>query len=148
MLVDVLAAGLAFTCAPVQVWDGDTFTCSDGTKVRVAAISAREVKLVGGRMIDGGCNPGHPCATTSGIVARDALADLFGGARGVGPHGHLLVAGPSLRCVSNGSAGRDRTGAWCHTSAGVDVSCFMVRQGFAVRWARYGGTRVCGLSPR
>lgn len=139
----VYAAGASFACTPSAVWDGDTFTCSDGTKVRVAAIAAREVKRVNGRMVDGGCNPGHPCSPVSGIVARDALADLFGGARGVGPHGHLLVAGPSLRCVSNGSAGRDRTGAWCRTPSGADVSCAMVKAGYAVRWARHGGDRVC-----
>lgn len=143
MLLNLLAAGLAFTCTPAAIWDGDTFTCSDGRKVRVAAIAAREVKRVNGRMVDAGCSPGHPCPTTSGLTARNGLADLFGGARGVGRNGHLMVSGPLLRCMSNGSAGRDRTGAWCRTPAGQDVSCAMVRQGYALRWRNHGGDQVC-----
>lgn len=142
-LLAKVAAGLAFTCTPVSVWDGDSFTCSNGTKVRVAAIATREVKRVAGRMVDAGCNSGHPCPATSGLVARNGLADLLGGARGIGPHGHLLVDGPRLSCVSNGSAGRDRIGAWCRTPRGVDVGCAMVRAGYALRWARHGGARVC-----
>lgn len=143
LLASAYAAGASFTCTPAAIWDGDTFTCADGRKVRVAAIAAREVKRVNGRMVDAGCSSGHPCPTASGLVARNGLADLFGGARGVGPNGHLLVSGAPLRCTSNGSAGRDRIGAWCRTPAGTDVSCAMVRQGYALRWARYGGDRVC-----
>jgi len=28
-------------------------------------------------------------------------------------------------------------------ASGVDVSCAMVKAGYAVRWARHGGDRVC-----
>jgi endonuclease YncB( thermonuclease family) len=54
LLTAALGAGQPFTCVPAQVWDGDTFTCADGTKVRVAAIAAREVKRVKGHTINGG----------------------------------------------------------------------------------------------
>jgi hypothetical protein len=102
------------------------------------------VKWVERRIIDGGCNEGHPCPSTSGIAARNALAGLFGGARGTGQHGHLLVRGPALHCVSTGSAGRERVGAWCSSSATGDVSCRMVNGGYALRWNQYWRRRRCG----
>jgi endonuclease YncB( thermonuclease family) len=143
MLLAAIAAGASFTCTPARVWDGDSFTCSDGTKVRVAGIAAREVKWVQGRVIDGGCSEGHPCPSTSGIAARDALAGLFGGTRGTGPHGHLLVRGSLLQCVSNGSAGRGRVGAWCSSEASGDVSCRMVKGGYALRWDKHWRGHAC-----
>lgn len=132
-----------FSCQPSQVWDGDSFNCADGRKIRVAGIAAREVRKVrGGRIVDGGCSKGHPCSATSGLAARKALADLFGGARGVGPHGHLLVRGPVLQCRANGTTG-DRVAAFCRSAATGDVSCRMVRGGYALRWARYWSRHLC-----
>ena len=142
MLVTAAAvAAQVFTCVPSQVWDGDTFTCTDGTRVRVAAIAAREVKRRNGRMVDGGCGAGHPCPTYDGVRARDRLVELIGRPRGTGPHGHVLVRGLPLRCVSNGSAGHDRVGAWCRTATGVDLSCAMVRGGYALPWPAYDKKR-------
>ncbi len=79
----------------------------------------------------------------STVRARNKLADLLGGVRGVGRNGHPLVDGPPLRCISNGSAGGSREGASCRTPAGVDLCCAMVRSGYALRWKRHGGDQVC-----
>ena len=148
MIAAAVPTGVAFACTPTQVWDGDSFTCSNGTKVRVAGIAAREVRSVrGGAVVDGGCGKGHPCPKTSGIVARKALAGLFGDPSGVGRHGHILVQGPALRCVSNGSAGRDRTGAWCSLPGGKDLSCAMVQGGYALKWDRYWRKHQCRSQP-
>jgi endonuclease YncB( thermonuclease family) len=69
LIAAALGAGQVFSCVPAQVWDGDTFTCADGTKVQVAAIAAREVKCVKGRMSDRGCSVGQPLgASTSPVV--------------------------------------------------------------------------------
>ena len=56
IIAAVVPSGAAFACTPTQVWDGDSFTCSSDTKVRVAGIAAREVRSVrGGVVVDGGC---------------------------------------------------------------------------------------------
>lgn len=89
-----LAAGPSFSCTSNQVWDGDSFTCSSGTQIRVAGIAAREVRSVrGGAVVDAGCRSGHPCPRTSGIAARNALAGLFGGSIGLGLTGICSSAG-------------------------------------------------------
>lgn len=137
-----LLAAAAFTCTPAQVWDGDTFTCADGRKIRIAGIAAREVKWTGAAMIDAGCSEGHPCPGKSGVEAREHLARLFGGGRGTGPHGHILVNGPVLRCEPNGRT-RSRLAAWCASPATGDVSCRMVRGGYAVRWEKFWKGRRC-----
>lgn len=82
MLASALAA--AFTCTPAQVWDGDSFTCADGTKVRVAAIATREIKRVGSRMVDNGCKDNHPCPTMDAVKARDVLVSKLGRPIGTG----------------------------------------------------------------
>jgi endonuclease YncB( thermonuclease family) len=38
------SAGATFACNPARVSDGGSFTCSDGRKVRLAGIAAREVR--------------------------------------------------------------------------------------------------------
>jgi endonuclease YncB( thermonuclease family) len=137
LLTAALGAGQPFTCVPAQVWDGDTFTCADGTKVRVAAVAAREGKRVKGSMIDGGSSVGHPCPTYDGVRARDRLVEMLGRPQGTGQHGHVLLRAGPIRCVSSGSAGRGRVGAWCKTAKGVDISCTMVRRGYALRWSNF-----------
>lgn len=136
-------AGSRFTCAPAMVWDEDSFTCSDGRKVRVSGIAAREVERVGGTMRDAGCRPGHPCPATDGIKARDGLVRLLGGARGHLPTGHVAVDGPSLSCVLTGGAGGKRVGAWCRSPRVGDLSCAMVRGGHVLRWDRYWRGHRC-----
>jgi endonuclease YncB( thermonuclease family) len=55
----------SFSCTVASVHDGDTFTCQDGTRVRLAGIDAREV--------DGSCAPGHPCASAPPEAATAKL---------------------------------------------------------------------------
>ncbi len=137
-----LAAGSTFICTPAQVWDGDTFTCADGKKIRVSGIAAREVRWNGERMLDAGCGKNHPCPTATGVAAREYLARLFGGAHGVGPHGHLLVKGPLLQCRPDGPT-HGRIAAWCSSGATGDISCRMVQKGYALKWQRYWKRHVC-----
>nr|WP_156681793.1 hypothetical protein [Sphingomonas profundi] len=133
----VIAPGTRFTCTPVAVWDGDgPIWCAEGPKIRLAGIAARE--------IDESCRPGHPCPQAGGRAARDHLVALLGGARGTRSTGHVIVRGPRLSCVSNGSAKGDRTGALCRAAGVGDLSCAMVRSGYALRWRRYGGDGLCG----
>jgi len=131
----IIAAGQTFTCTPVSVWDGDgPIKCSEGPKIRLAGIAARE--------IDGECRRGHPCPKASGPAARDHLVKLLGGSRGRTRNGHILVRSAPMRCFSMGSGKGGRTAAWCSLGR-VDLSCKMVRDGYALRWARYDGGRVC-----
>ena len=132
----VLPAGEAFACTPEAVWDGDgPVWCKEGPRIRLAGIAARE--------LDGSCSDGHPCPAADAMLARDALVDLIGRPTGTGRHGHVLVAGPAMRCISTGSAGGDRTGAWCISPKSGDLSCAMVRGGWAARWDRYWGRHEC-----
>ena len=136
MIVEVLAAGLAFTCTPTRVWDGDgPIWCAEGPRIRLAGIAARE--------IDGSCKPGHPCPRASGAASRDRLVRLLGGARGQSREGHVLVSGPAMQCHSNGSAGGSRTAAWCSAPRLGDLSCAMIQSGTVVRWDRYWRGRRC-----
>lgn len=132
----LVPAGEAFTCTPVAVWDGDgPIWCEEGPRIRLAGIAARE--------IDGSCSAGHPCPDAGAIEARDALVALVGEALGIGPHGHVTVLGPPMRCISEGSGGGNRTAAWCVSPKSGDLSCRMVSLGMAVRWERYWGRHVC-----
>ena len=131
-----LAAGTTFTCTPTHVWDGDgPVWCEEGPRIRLSGIAAREM--------DGTCRPGHPCPDASPEAAKAALVDLIGKPEGESEYGHTLVRGPAMRCVSTGSAGGDRTGAWCVSPRGGDLSCAMVRGGWAARWARYWKDHQC-----
>ncbi|MDG5748547.1 hypothetical protein P8Q88_10190 [Qipengyuania sp. XHP0207] len=132
----VVPAGVSFECTPTHVWDGDgPIWCAEGPRVRVSGIAARET--------DGTCRPGHPCPDASPEASKAALVRLLGTPIGTGPHGHTLVRGPSMRCVSTGSAGGDRTGAWCVSPKVGDISCAMVRGGYAARWDRYWQGNRC-----
>ena len=128
--------GQTFDCTPTHVWDGDgPVWCAEGPRIRLAGIAARE--------LDGSCSPGHPCPAADAITARDALVTLVGRPIGVGRHGHVLVEGPTMRCVSTGSAGGNRTGAWCVSPRSGDISCAMVSGGWAAQWDRYWGRHEC-----
>ncbi len=130
------AAGERFACTPTRVYDGDgPIWCAEGPRVRLAGIAARE--------IDGSCRRNHPCPATTGTAARAHLVRLIGRRSGVAPTGHVLVEGPSLTCVSAGSAGGSRTAAWCVSPVQGDLSCAMVRSGYALRWDRYWRGHRC-----
>jgi endonuclease YncB( thermonuclease family) len=136
LLAPILAAGQAFTCTPVRVWDGDgPVWCAEGPRLRLAGIAAREM--------DGSCRPNQPCPAASAEAARDGLVRLLGRAVGRSPEGHVLVDALPMRCVSTGNAGGDRTGAWCVTARGADLSCAMVASGYALRWDRYWDRHRC-----
>lgn len=132
----IIPADHWFDCTPTHVWDGDgPIWCDEGPRIRLSGIAARE--------LDGSCSPGHPCPQADPIASRDALAALLGERTGVGPHGHILIKGPTMRCLSTGSAGGNRTGAWCTSPISGDVSCAMVKAGLAARWERYWRGHDC-----
>jgi endonuclease YncB( thermonuclease family) len=136
VLASIVAAGNSFTCTPKAVWDGDgPIWCSEGPKIRLAGIAARE--------LDGACKSGHPCPAASGEVARDRLVRILGGPRGRLATGHVRVSSRPLKCRSEGGAGGNRTAAWCVTASGADLSCAMVETGTALRWPRYWRNHSC-----
>lgn len=134
--VPIIPSGEIFICTPTHVWDGDgPIWCEEGPRVRLAGIAARE--------LDGTCSPGHPCPRTRGEDARDALAALLGDSIGVSRHGHILVVGPPLQCRSDGSAGGNRTAAWCSSPRNGNINCAMVNGGWALRWDRFWREHRC-----
>ena len=78
-----------------------------------------------------------------GVDARNRLVALLGGAKGTLPTGHIKVRGSPMRCVSEGSAGGNRTAAWCMSPDFGDLSCEVISAGGAVRWQRYWGRHEC-----
>lgn len=131
-----LPLGTKFTCTPERVYDGDgPIWCREGPRLRLGGIAAREM--------DGSCRLGHPCPNADAREARDVLVSLLGGARGVAPEGHILVAGSELTCVSDGSAGGSRTAAWCSLPDGRSLNCSMIATGTVGVWPRYFGSRRC-----
>ena len=61
----------AFSCAVQYVTDGDTFRCSNGTRVRLSSIDTPE--------LPGSCRPGRICAPGNPYAAKAALQRLIGG---------------------------------------------------------------------
>lgn len=98
---------------------------------------------VAAREHDGSCRSNQPCPSATAEASRDVLVRLVGRPIGLSPEGHVLVAGTAMRCVSNGAAGGRRTGAWCRTAAGVDLSCALVASVTALRWQRYWRGHAC-----
>lgn len=134
--LQIVAAGATFTCTPTRVWDGDgPLWCAEGPRLRLAGIAAREM--------DGTCRSNQPCPTATAEAARDALVRLVGRPVGRSPQGHILVQGPPLTCLSEGSGVGVRTAAWCRTAAGADLSCAMVATGTVLRWDRYWRGHRC-----
>lgn len=130
LAASIVAAGQSFTCTPTHVWDGDgPVWCAEGPHVRISGIAAREM--------DGTCRTNQPCPAASATEARDALVGLFGGPRGTISTGHIVVNGPHLSCRSEGSAGGNRTAAWCRFPSGQDLSCAMLATRTVLRWDRY-----------
>jgi endonuclease YncB( thermonuclease family) len=132
----VLPAGQAFTCTPTRVWDGDgPIWCAEGPHVRVAGIAARE--------IDGTCRAYQPCSKANPLASRDALVRLIGTPIGRTATGHIRVRGPAMRCRSAGDAKGDRTAAWCVSPIGGDLSCAMVKGGWALPWRTFWRGHRC-----
>lgn len=136
LTASVVPAGQFFTCTPIAVWDGDgPIWCAEGPHIRLSGIAAREM--------NGSCSAGHPCPAADAVAARDHLVALLGTRRGVRPTGHIIVAGPPLRCQSAGFAGGKRTAAFCSSPRSGDISCAMVRSGLAAKWDRYWQGHRC-----
>lgn len=136
LAAQVIPIGQTFQCTPTRVWDGDgPVWCAEGPRIRVAGIAARES--------DGSCRSNQPCPAATAEQARDALVAVVGTPRGVGPEGHVLVAGPTMTCISEGSAGGSRTAAWCISPRVGDVSCAMVRSGTVLAWPRFWRGHRC-----
>ncbi|HEV2598902.1 hypothetical protein [Sphingopyxis sp.] len=134
--VSVVPAGQSFNCTPTAVWDGDgPIWCAEGPHVRLSGVAAREM--------DGSCSPGHPCPVADPRAARDHLASLLGTPNGKLRTGHVKVTGPTMRCRSVGGAGGNRTAAFCVSPKSGDLSCAMVRGGYAARWDRYWRNHRC-----
>jgi endonuclease YncB( thermonuclease family) len=135
--VPMVPAGQDFTCTPVRVWDGDgPVWCAEGPHVRLAGIAAREM--------DGTCRSNQPCPDADATEARDALVRLLGVATGRRLEGHMLVSGPAMQCHSVGGAGGTRTAAWCVSPVSGDISCAMLRGGWALKWEVYWKDHDCG----
>src|SRR5690606_23519010 len=135
-LLAIVAAGQSFTCTPVRVWDGDgPIWCAEGPRIRLSGIAAREM--------DGSCSKGHPCPSASAEQAREALVRYVGKPTGKSEHGHVIVEGPPLKCVSVGGGGGKRTAAWCASPKHGDLSCAMVKSGYAAKWSKYWKGHIC-----
>lgn len=112
---------LAILCIVASIQDGDTFTCQNNQRIRLARIDAPEMR--------GHCRPGRNCAPGDPFASRAALE-------------RKLTAG-AVRCQPvpaspRGGSPVDRYGrmvAVCSVN-GRDVGEAMVREGFAVRWPR------------
>lgn len=108
------ASEASFSCRVTNVHDGDTLRCSDGTRVRLHAVAARE--------IDETCSKGHPCPTASAAAARLELVKLAGDR--------------TLDCRRTGRS-YNRVTAICDNDEGVEVNCAMVRSGTTLVWDRF-----------
>lgn len=103
-----------FLCRVSSITDGDTLRCTDGTRIRLHAVAAREM--------DETCSAGHPCPTASGASAKAELQRLAGG--------------KSLSCSRTGRS-FDRVTAICWTPENLEVNCAMIRRGQAMVWDRF-----------
>ena len=132
----LVPAGQSFQCTPTRVWDGDgPIWCAEGPRIRLSGVAAKE--------LDGSCKAGHPCPVPDPIKSRDALVLLIGKPVGIAREGHVLVRGPTMTCRSDGGAGGDRTAAFCVSPRSGDISCNMVKGGWAAKWQRYWRNHKC-----
>ena len=110
----------SFYCTVRRVTDGDTFRCTDGTKIRLSSIDTPEMP--------GSCRPGRNCAPGDPYAAKAAL--------------QALIAGQTVTCEPVGKS-YDRVAAWCSID-GQDLSCAMVRAGYAIRLPQHDPAgRLC-----
>jgi len=136
LATQIIPAGETFKCTPTRVWDGDgPVWCKEGPKLRLSGIAAREH--------DGTCRSNQPCPDASAEEARDTLVHLIGTPTGTSRYGHILVRGPAMTCVSTGPAVGSRTGAWCSSPIGGDISCAMVRSKTVLPWDKYWQDHRC-----
>lgn len=109
-----------FLCAVASIHDGDSLRCADGTRIRLAGIDAPELAACHGRR-------GRICVPGDAQASKRALEHL--------------IAGRTLRCRAVGTS-YGRVTAWCRAGS-VDISCALVRGGYAARWDRYWRGHRC-----
>lgn len=110
-----------FQCQVASITDGDTLRCTDGTRVRLHAVAARETNEI--------CSPGHPCPTASAAAATAKLSEL--------------ASGQTLRCENTGTS-YNRVTAICRNQGNVEINCAMVQSGTAVIWPKFNAQRrIC-----
>lgn len=109
--IPLLLPFLAIIGIVATVHDGDTFRLADGTRVRLQGIDANE--------LNGTCHV--RCAPLPAASSRDNLA--------------ALILGREVACQPTGKSYK-RVVARCSIK-GVDLSCYQIRSGAAVRWAKY-----------
>lgn len=117
----MIAAIFLCTVAAAGIYDGDTWRCTDGTRVRLAAVDAPEMRR---------CPHTRRCVPGDPHKAKAALS--------------ALIAGKTLRCEKTGRS-YDRVTAFCSVG-GRDVSCAMLRTGtvaYAVKFDPRGRLRRC-----
>ena len=107
----------AFSCRVQYVTDGDTFRCSNGTRVRLSSIDTPEMP--------GSCRPGRACAPGDPHAAKAAL--------------QRLIDGRTVQCQRVGMS-YNRVAAWCSVN-GLDLSCAMIRSGHAIRLSQHDKDR-------
>jgi endonuclease YncB( thermonuclease family) len=107
----------AFSCTVLSVTDGDTFRCTNGTRVRLSSIDTPEMP--------GSCRPGRACAPGDPYAAKAALQHLIGR--------------KTVQCEKVGMS-YNRVAAWCSVN-GTDLSCAMVRNGHAIRLPQFDTKR-------
>ena len=116
-----LSSTSSFECQVSSITDGDTLRCSDGKRVRLHAVAARES--------DESCRPGHPCPAASGAAATAMLRQL--------------ASGQTLQCEQTGTT-YNRIAAICRNEANTEINCAMVQSGTALIWPRYNDERpIC-----
>lgn len=109
----------AFLCLVTSVHDGDTFTCADRTRVRVAGIQAPDF------------------ADT--VPCREHRAEYVCSDRAARASQRVvsaLVLRQRLTCEALGPS-YDRIVARCRLPDGRDLSCAIIAAGAATRWDRY-----------
>jgi endonuclease YncB( thermonuclease family) len=110
----------SFSCSVQYVTDGDTFRCSNGTRVRLSSIDTPEMP--------GSCRKGRACAPGDPFAAKAALESL--------------ISGMTVQCRPVGKS-YNRVAAWCSVN-GLDLSCQMIRSGHAIKLSRYDkGRHLC-----
>lgn len=109
----------SFECQVSSVTDGDTLRCSDGTRVRLHAVAARESNET--------CRPGHPCPSASGAAATAMLTQL--------------ASRQTLQCEQTGTS-YNRVAAICRNQAGTEINCAMVQSGTALVWPKFNEQRA------
>jgi endonuclease YncB( thermonuclease family) len=112
-----MARKASFSCNIRYVTDGDTFRCTDGTRVRLSSIDTPEMP--------GSCRIGRTCAPGDPFAAKAAL--------------ERLISGRTVQCEPVGMS-YNRVAAWCSVG-GIDLSCAMVRGGHAIRLPQFDTAR-------